>query len=50
MRKFFVETLLNYANKNNVPLILTGDLGYSVLEPFKEKYPNNFINEVSDNA
>ena len=44
MRKFFVETLLNYANKNNVPLILTGDLGYSVLEPFKEKYPNNFIN------
>jgi transketolase len=44
MRKFFVETLLNYSKNNNVPLILTGDLGYSVLEPFKEKYPNNFIN------
>ncbi len=44
MRKIFVETILDYSKNNNVPMILTGDLGYSVLEPFKEKYPNNFIN------
>ena len=44
MRKVFIETILDYSNNNKTPFLLTGDLGYSVLEPFKEKYPDSFIN------
>ena len=44
MRKVFIKTILDYSNKNKTPFLLTGDLGYSVLEPFKEKYPDSFIN------
>ena len=44
MRKEFIATILEYAENNQVPFLLTGDLGFSVLEPFKEKHPNNFIN------
>ena len=44
MRKQFIATILEYSENNQVPFLLTGDLGFSVLEPFKEKYPNNFIN------
>ncbi len=44
MRKVFIETILNYSRNNQTPFLLTGDLGYSVLEPFKEKYPDSFIN------
>ena len=44
MRKVFIETILDYSNNNKAPFLLTGDLGYSVLEPFKEKYPDSFIN------
>jgi transketolase len=44
MRKQFIATILDYSKNNPVPFLLTGDLGFSVLEPFKEKYPNNFIN------
>jgi transketolase len=44
MRKVFIETILDYSNKNQTPFLLTGDLGYSVLEPFKDKYPDSFIN------
>jgi len=44
VRKVFIETILDYSNNNKAPFLLTGDLGYSVLEPFKEKYPDSFIN------
>lgn len=44
MRKAFIETILDYSNNDQTPFLLTGDLGYSVLEPFKEKYPDSFIN------
>ena len=44
MRKVFIETILDYSNNNQAPFLLTGDLGYSVLEPFKVKYPDSFIN------
>jgi transketolase len=46
MRKVFIETILDYSNNNQTPFLLTGDLGYSVLEPFKEKYPEQLIDEV----
>jgi transketolase len=44
MRKTFIETILNYSRSNPVPYLITGDLGYSVLEEFQIAYPDNFIN------
>jgi len=44
MRKELISTILEYSENNQIPFFLTGDLGFSVLEPFKDKYPNNFIN------
>ena len=44
MRKTFIETILEYSQDSQTPFVLTGDLGYSVLEPFREKYPDNFFN------
>ena len=39
MRYAFVETLLKLAGQDERILLLTGDLGYTVLEPFAEKFP-----------
>jgi transketolase len=44
MRKIFIETILEYSKSYEAPFVLTGDLGYSVLEPFREKYPDRFFN------
>lgn len=44
MRKIFIETILDYSKNNSVPYLITGDLGYSVLEEFRTTHPNNFIN------
>ena len=43
MRNFFIKTLLNYNKKKKIYLIVN-DLGYKVIEPFKKKFPNNFVN------
>lgn len=44
MRKKFVETILESSQNNQTPYVLTGDLGYSVLEPFRDKFPDHFFN------
>ncbi len=44
MRKTFVDTLIELADKNNKISLLTGDLGFSVLESFREKHPDRFLN------
>lgn len=44
MRKAFIETLIELAKKDKNIYFLTGDLGYSVLEPFIKKFPKRFIN------
>lgn len=44
MRKEFINSLLEYCKANEAPYLLTGDLGYSVLEPYQELYPDKFIN------
>lgn len=44
IRKIFVETILNYSSKYEPPYLLTGDLGFSVLESFRERFPDRFIN------
>lgn len=44
MRNSFVEKLVEYSSKKNNVYLLTGDLGFSVLEPFIKKNPKNFFN------
>jgi len=44
MRETLINTILNYSKENRTPFLLTGDLGYSVLEPFQKQHPSHFIN------
>lgn len=44
MRKNFIKTILELAEKDDNIWLLTGDLGFGVLEPFRDKFPNRFIN------
>ena len=44
MRDVFIEVLTEEVEKNSQIILITGDLGFGVLDNFKEKYPNNFIN------
>ncbi|KXU35384.1 transketolase [Cephaloticoccus capnophilus] len=44
MRNTFINTLCDLAEENQDVFLLCGDLGYSVLEPFAEKFPERFLN------
>lgn len=44
MRKTFIQSLLNLADQDDRVFLLTGDLGFHVLEPFIESHPDRFIN------
>ena len=44
MRKAFAATLVELAEQDPRIILMTGDLGYMVLEPFMEKFPERFIN------
>lgn len=44
MRNNFIEILIKKAKKNPKIFLLVGDLGYSVVEPFKELFPERFLN------
>jgi transketolase len=44
MRKAFVESLVNLAEKDDRVMLIVGDLGFGVIEPFSEKFPNRFVN------
>jgi transketolase len=44
MRKAFIETLIELAEKDENIYLLTGDLGFSVFEPFSRRFPKRFIN------
>ena len=44
MRKVFINTLIEVAEKDKRIFLLTGDLGFSVLEPFRENFPDRFFN------
>ncbi|MFH2061643.1 MAG: transketolase C-terminal domain-containing protein [Candidatus Beckwithbacteria bacterium] len=44
MRLAFVKTLEKLAEKDERIVLLTADLGFTVFEDFKEKFPNRFFN------
>jgi transketolase len=44
MRNSFIKTLMEQARQDERIFLLCGDLGYSVLEPFAEAFPDRFIN------
>ena len=44
MRNTFIDELVLQAETNEKVALVVGDLGYSVVEPFAEKFPERFIN------
>jgi transketolase len=44
MRKAFVASLCELAARDERVMLLTADLGWSVLEPFAERFPSRFLN------
>ncbi|MBI2098093.1 MAG: hypothetical protein HYT49_00310 [Candidatus Wildermuthbacteria bacterium] len=44
MRKAFCDSLLEAAEKEESVMLITNDLGFSVLEPFEQKFPKRFLN------
>ncbi len=44
MRNAFIKSLTEIAEKDDSVYLLTGDLGFSVFEDFKERFPRRFIN------
>ncbi len=44
MRTAFIETLILEARRRPEVFLVVGDLGYSVVEPFREEFPDRFLN------
>jgi transketolase len=44
LRKAFIDAMSSLAAADERVLLLTGDLGYMVMEPFRERFPDRFIN------
>lgn len=44
MRTAFIAALLELAERDERIHLLCGDIGYSVLEPFRERFPERFLN------
>jgi len=44
LRKAFIEVLCELASSDDRIVLMTGDLGFMALEPFRERFPHRFIN------
>jgi len=44
MRISFINTLTELAAQNKDVMLITGDLGFSVFEDFKERFPDQYLN------
>ena len=44
MRNAFIDELVFHAEKNPNIALVVGDLGFSVIEPFADRFPDRFIN------
>lgn len=44
MRATFINTLIELARRDDKIFLVTADMGYAVLEPFVQEFPDRFIN------
>lgn len=44
MRTTFIKTVVEAAERDESVFFLTGDLGFGVVEPFRDKFPSRFLN------
>ncbi len=44
MRNYFIDLLTKEAQFNDKIILMVGDLGFSVIEKFREKFPRKFLN------
>lgn len=44
MRTTFIKTVVEAAERDERVFFLTGDLGFGVVEPFRDKFPSRFLN------
>ena len=44
MRSQFIKSLMEIRSKSPSTMLLVADLGYSVIEPFVNEYPNEYLN------
>ena len=44
MRKPFLETLTKLAEQDSRVILIIGDVGFSFVEEYKKKFPNQFLN------
>lgn len=44
MRKPFIQTLTELAAKDPRVILIIGDVGFSFIEPYRERFPNQFLN------
>ena len=44
MRTAFIQQLIKEAETNDKIFLIVGDLGYHVVEPFRDKFPKRFLN------
>ena len=44
MRAAFIRSLINLARNDDRVFLLVGDVGYSLVEPFAEEFPAQFVN------
>ena len=44
LRKPFIQTLTELAEKDPKIILIVGDVGFSFMEPFREKFPNQWLN------
>ena len=49
MRKIFINQLVKAATKNKKIILIVGDLGYGIVEPFKKNFPIGFLMLVLQN-
>ncbi len=44
MRRTFIDAIISEAEKNKDIVLLTGDLGYNLVEKFQKKFPERYFN------
>ena len=44
MRKTFIETLTELAEKDSTVILIVGDVGFSFMEQFRDQFPKQFLN------